>query len=155
MKLEPVQFRRMNLVRPRRSVPLAHSTNREKRDLDSGDNASRASAVRGIRGDKKSALRGVIDGRYHGVALGCFIEGGAAGPKETARIEIEEDGSITVYVGSTNVGQGLVTVLTQIAADALNVPMERIRVLHGSTPYLKEGFGSYHSRSTVMGGSAI
>jgi carbon-monoxide dehydrogenase large subunit len=33
--------------------------------------------------------------------------------------------------------------------------MDRIRVLHGSTTYLKEGFGSYHSRSTVMGGSAI
>ena len=47
------------------------------------------------------------------------------------------------------------TVLTQIAADALDVPMERIRVLHGSTTYLKEGYGSYHSRSTVMGGSAI
>ena len=60
-----------------------------------------------------------------------------------------------MYVGSTSVGQGLETVLTQIAADALEVPMERVHLLHGSTTYLKEGFGSYHSRSTVMGGSAI
>jgi carbon-monoxide dehydrogenase large subunit len=43
----------------------------------------------------------------------------------------------------------------QIAADALGVAMERIRFFHGSTTYLKEGFGSYHSRSVVMGGSAI
>jgi aerobic carbon-monoxide dehydrogenase large subunit len=48
-----------------------------------------------------------------------------------------------------------VTVLTQIAADALEVPMEQIRVLHGSTTYLRDGYGSYHSRSTVMGGSAV
>jgi aerobic carbon-monoxide dehydrogenase large subunit len=35
------------------------------------------------------------------------------------------------------------------------MPMERVHLLHGSTPYLSDGFGSYHSRSTVMGGSAI
>jgi carbon-monoxide dehydrogenase large subunit len=53
-------------------------------------------------------------------------------------------------------GQGLETVLAQIAADALGVPMSRIRgVRHGSTTEVKEGFGSYSSRSTVMGGSAI
>ena len=43
--------------------------------------------------------------------------------------------------------------MAQIAADALELPMERIRVFHGSTTYLKEGWGSYGSRATVMGGS--
>jgi carbon-monoxide dehydrogenase large subunit len=43
----------------------------------------------------------------------------------------------------------------QIAADALGVPMERVSLFHGSTTYVKEGFGSFHSRSVVMGGSAI
>jgi carbon-monoxide dehydrogenase large subunit len=47
-------------------------------------------------------------------------------------------------------------VFAQIAADALEIPMHLIRgVYHGSTTYLKEGFGSYSSRSVVMGGSAI
>ncbi len=68
---------------------------------------------------------------------------------------VEGDGSISVYVGSAIVGQGLETVCMQIAADALEVPMERIRIFHGSTTYLHEGFGSFGSRSTVMGGSAI
>ena len=68
---------------------------------------------------------------------------------------VDDDGRISVFVGSSNVGQGLETVAVQIAADALGVPMERIRFFHGSTTYLKEGFGSYHSRSVVMGGSAI
>ena len=105
---------------------------------------------------EKRRLQGqLIDGRYHGLAVGCFIEGGAAGPRENARIELNADGSVSVYVGSTSLGQGLETVLTQIAADALHLPLERVRIFHGSTTYLKEGFGSYHSRSTVMGGSAI
>ncbi len=157
--IDPVAFRRINLVQAgEMPYPLATIDKPERAEaLDSGDyriTLERCLAEFGW--EAKRELQGrLIDGKYHGIAVGCFIEGGAAGPKETARIEIEEDGLITVYVGSTNVGQGLVTVLTQIAADALEVPMERIRLLHGSTPYLKEGFGSYHSRSTVMGGSAI
>ncbi len=58
--------------------------------------------------------------------------------------------------GSSSVGQGVETVLAQIAADALDLPLAGIRgVFHGSTSYLREGFGSYSSRSIVMGGSAI
>jgi carbon-monoxide dehydrogenase large subunit len=157
--IDPVEFRRMNLVKSEQMpYPLATLDKPQKAEaLDSGDygiTLDRCLAEFGW--NEKLALQGrLVAGKYHGIAVGCFIEGGAAGPKETARIEIEEDGSITVYVGSTAVGQGLVTVLTQIAADTLDVPMEQIRIRHGSTTYLKEGYGSYHSRSTVMGGSAV
>jgi carbon-monoxide dehydrogenase large subunit len=106
--------------------------------------------------EKKRALDGeLIDGCYHGVAIGCFIEGGASGPRENARMEVHADGSVSVYVGSSAIGQGIETVMAQVAADALGIPMQRIKVMHGSTSYLREGFGSYGSRATVMGGSAI
>jgi carbon-monoxide dehydrogenase large subunit len=157
--LDPVEFRRVNLVKAAQ-MPFALATvdrPAKAEELDSGDyEITLDRCLAEFRWKEKLAVQGrLIDGRYHGIALGCFIEGGAAGPKETARAEIEEDGSVTIYVGSTAVGQGLVTVLTQIAADALGMTMDRIRIRHGSTIYLKEGFGSYHSRSTVMGGSAI
>ena len=123
LHIDPVEFRRKNLVKVgQMPYPLATLDKPEKdEELDSGDyRITLERCLAEFDWDEKRALQGrLIDGRYHGIALGCFIEGGAAGPKETARIEIEEDGSITVYVGSTNVGQGLVTVLTQIAADAL------------------------------------
>src|SRR5262249_40437808 len=60
-----------------------------------------------------------------------------------------------VYVGSSAVGQGLETVLAQIAADTLEVPLAHVTVRHGSTTYLEEGWGSYGSRATVMGGCAV
>jgi aerobic carbon-monoxide dehydrogenase large subunit len=60
-----------------------------------------------------------------------------------------------VYVGSTAVGQGLETVMAQIAADTLGLPLDKVRVLHGSTPYLNEGYGAFASRSTILGGSAV
>ena len=69
--------------------------------------------------------------------------------------KFKPDGKVDVYVGSSAIGQGIETIMAQIAADALEIPMDEVRILHGSTNYLKEGFGSYGSRSTVMGGSAI
>src|SRR5262249_53880294 len=106
---------------------------------------------------EKSKLSGkLIDGRYHGIAISCFIEGGAAGPKESARVVLEPDGRYTVFMGSSAVGQGVETVFAQIAADALEVPIKRIRgVFHGSTSAVSDGYGAYHSRSIVMGGSAL
>ena len=105
---------------------------------------------------EKAALQGkLIDGRYHGLAVGCYIEGGASGPRENARMVLETDGTVSVYVGSSAVGQGIETIFAQIAADALEMPLDRIRgVYHGSTDHVREGFGSFSSRSTVMGGSA-
>jgi carbon-monoxide dehydrogenase large subunit len=67
----------------------------------------------------------------------------------------EADGTVSAFVGSSAIGQGLETVLSQIAAEALELPIERVRLMHGSTIYLHEGFGSFASRATVMGGGAI
>jgi aerobic carbon-monoxide dehydrogenase large subunit len=124
---------------------------------DSGDYSSPFErCLAEARWSEKAPLQGkLIDGRYHGLGIACFIEGGASGPRESARIEVESDGSLSVYVGSSSVGQGIETILAQIAADALELPLERIAIYHGSTTYLPEGFGSYGSRSTVMGGCAI
>ena len=65
------------------------------------------------------------------------------------------DGRIDLVVGSSSIGQGIETIFAQIAADALEITMDRIEVRHGSTTLLKDGFGSYGSRATVMGGCAV
>ncbi|MET0722062.1 MAG: xanthine dehydrogenase family protein molybdopterin-binding subunit [Tardiphaga sp.] len=105
--------------------------------------------------DKRHLQGRLVDGVRHGIGLGCFVESGGAGPKENAVLTLERDGSLTVAVGSSVLGQGLETVLGQIASDTLTIPFDRIRVLHGSTTLVHEGFGTYHSRAVVMGGSAV
>jgi aerobic carbon-monoxide dehydrogenase large subunit len=158
--LDRVEFRRRNLV-SQREMPyqIATITPFESKDeLDSGDyHATLDRCLEEIKWSEKSKLASkLVDGRYHGLAVGCFIEGGAAGPKESARIVLEPDGRYSVYVGSSAIGQGLETVFAQIAADALEVTIDRLRgVFHGSTSYVDDGYGAYHSRSVVMGGSAI
>jgi aerobic carbon-monoxide dehydrogenase large subunit len=155
-----VEFRRRNLLAENempyalaKVVPLELES-----ETDSGDyRATLERCVDEIGWAKKAALQGkLVEGRYHGLGIGCYIEGGASGPREGARLVLETDGSVSVYVGSSSIGQGLETVCAQIAADALELPLDRIKgVFHGSTDYLREGFGSYSSRSVVMGGSAI
>jgi len=157
--IDRVEFRRRNLP-SEADMPYALATvslPEKGEELDSGDyRITLDRCLAEIKWIEKSGLQGrLIDGRYHGLGIGCFIEGGAAGPRENARMVMDPDGCVSVFVGSTNIGQGLETVCMQIAADALGVTMDRIRLHHGSTTHLKEGFGSYHSRSVVMGGSAI
>jgi carbon-monoxide dehydrogenase large subunit len=158
--IDRVEFRRRNLV-TQSEIPYALPTllpyNGET-STDSGNyHVTLDRCLAEFDWAAKSRLNGkLIDGRYHGLGIGCYIEGGASGPKESARLVLETDGMISVYVGSSAVGQGLETVLTQIAADALYMPLSSIRgVFHGSTSTVKDGYGSYSSRSTVMGGSAI
>jgi len=158
--IDRVAFRRKNLVAhaemPYQLASIAPYPHED--ELDSGDYQETLDrCLKEIRWAEKAKLMGqLVDGRYHGLAIGCFIEGGAAGPKEMARLEINDDGSISVFMGSSAVGQGVETVFAQIAADALEIPMDRIRwVHHGSTAYVSDGYGAYHSRSVVMGGSAL
>jgi carbon-monoxide dehydrogenase large subunit len=158
--LDRVEFRRRNLV-ARTEMPyrIATITPYEKQEeLDSGDyHATLARCLAEIGWAEKAKLAGqLVDGCYHGLAVGCFIEGGAAGPKETARMVLDRDGMYSVFVGSSAVGQGLETAFAQIAADALEVPMDRLKgVWHGSTSFVSDGYGAFHSRSVVMGGSAM
>jgi carbon-monoxide dehydrogenase large subunit len=158
--IDPVEFRRRNLVAEREMpYPLARVVELDlATETDSGEYAiTFERCLEEIGWAEKSPLQGkLVDGRRHGLAVGCYFEGGASGPRESARLVLERDGSISVHVGSSANGQGLETVFGQIAADALEVPLDRISgVFHGSTDCVREGFGSYSSRSVVMGGSAI
>ncbi len=158
--LDRVEFRRRNLIAETempyalaKVVPLDIET-----ETDSGDyRATLERCLTEFGWSEKAALQGrLLGGRYHGLAIGCYIEGGGAGPRENVRLDLETDGSVSVYVGSSSVGQGVETVFAQIAADALERPMTAIRAVHhGSTGHLKQGYGSYSSRSIVMGGSAL
>jgi len=159
--LDRLDIRRRNLIAlDEMPYPLASVEPNDgfgETACDSGDYASTFDrCVAEARWTEKASLQGqLIDGRYHGLGIACFIEGGGSGPKENARMVVEPDGTVAVYVGSSAVGQGIETIMAQIAADALELPLDRVKVYHGSTTYLRDGVGAFGSRSTVMGGSAI
>jgi carbon-monoxide dehydrogenase large subunit len=95
--------------------------------------------------------------RLLGIGLASYVEitaaDGAAG--ETAKVEVHEDGTATVYTGSSAHGQGHHTAYAMIVTDELGIPMDKIEVIHGDTDLVPEGVGTYASRSLQLGGSAV
>jgi CO/xanthine dehydrogenase Mo-binding subunit len=89
---------------------------------------------------------------YYGVSLGSK---GWSLDKAGAHIQVWQDGSISVAVGNVDMGQGALTVLTQIAAEALGVRPERVRVLDASTCYVPDSGPSVASRTTLLAGNAV
>jgi carbon-monoxide dehydrogenase large subunit len=160
LRMDRVEFRRRNLI-SQAEMPYRLATVEPlgiASETDSGDyRTTLERCLHEIDWTAKAAIDGkLIDGRYRGTAVGCYLEGGASGPQEGARLVLADDGKVCVYVGSSSIGQGLETVCAQIAADALELPLDAIKgVFHGSTDHVMEGYGSYSSRSVVMGGSAI
>jgi carbon-monoxide dehydrogenase large subunit len=157
--IDRVEFRRRNLIsEAEMPYPLATvAPHNIATECDSGDYVVTLDrCLEEIAWSKKAQLQGkLIDGRYHGLAVGCYLEGAASG-QEFVRLQLDSDGQVSVFTGSSGIGQGLETVFTQIAADALGFPMDRIRgVFHGSTNLLSNGVGAFSSRSVVMGGSAL
>ena len=158
--IDRAEFRRRNLI-SEAEMPYRLATVEPLNigsETDSGNYRSTLErCLEEIDWTAKAAMQGkLIDGRYRGTAVGCYLEGGASGPQESARLVLEGDGKVSVHVGSSSIGQGLETVCAQIAADALELPLDAIKgVFHGSTDDVAQGYGSYSSRSVVMGGNAI
>jgi len=157
--IDRVALRRRNLIAEAempyplaKVIPLDMET-----ETDSGDySATLEKCLHEIGWSAKALLQGkLIEGQYHGFAIVVTLKEArpvlerAPGCNSKRMARCPSGGVILV-------GQGIETVFAQIAADALEIPMACIKnVLHGSTDYVSEGFGSYSSRSVVMGGSAI
>ena len=97
------------------------------------------------------------DTKLLGIGLASYVEitaaDGAAG--ETAKVEVHDDGTATVYTGSSAHGQGHHTAFAMLAQAELGIPMEKIEVIHGDTDLIPDGIGTYASRSLQLGGSAV
>jgi carbon-monoxide dehydrogenase large subunit len=159
LQLDPVELRQRNLLAPE-LLPFTVNAGPDVDPIVYG-NGDYPRAWRELCGRAQYARlkRRVSERRERGERVGigtsAFVEAGPRGPYEWARVVAEEDESFTVHLGLSSVGQGLATALAQIAADALEVPLARVRVTHASTDDVADSAGSFASRSTVFGGGAV
>ena len=99
--------------------------------------------------------------RRRGVGLSCVIYGVGLGGKAPfldkagATMKLEADGSITVAVGTVEMGQGLTTVILQLAAEALGVPIEWVHLAPVDTSRVPDSGPTVASRGTMMSGLAV
>jgi aerobic carbon-monoxide dehydrogenase large subunit len=94
-------------------------------------------------------------GRPRGLGVAVYLEKSGLGPQDTADVAVTETGIVRVFSGGTSLGQGIETVLAQIAADALGVDLQAVDVVNGDTHLQPFGTGSWASRSTVVAGNAV
>ena len=157
--MDPIDLRRKNLIRPE-EIPYELGPTRPgiaSTVFDSGDYPRALEhALERFGWKELEPLQGQKrDGRYHGIGIGWFVKNTGLGPSEGARVAVTGPESVAVYLGIATLGQGHETIMAQICADALGVPMEWITVFHGHTDLMPWGGGTYSSRGTVMAGNAV
>lgn len=89
------------------------------------------------------------------VGMGCAITNAGATPVSVAMIRMQSDGVANISAGSTEMGQGVRTTLTQIAAEELTLPMEQFRMLGADTKTTPYDSSTGSSRSTTLMGTAV
>ena len=107
------------------------------------------------------------DGRLLGIGFSCFAERTGYGTEafaqrkmaitpgyDTALVRMDPSGSVLLSVGTSGHGQGHQTTLAQVAADQLGLTPDRIEVRQGDTDATPYGWGTFASRSMVVGGGA-
>ncbi len=97
------------------------------------------------------------DVKQLGIGLASYVEITAADANagETARVVVHDDGTATVYTGSSAHGQGHHTAFAMLVKSELGIPLESITVVHGDTDLIPAGVGTYASRSLQLGGTAV
>src|SRR5215470_2826332 len=103
------------------------------------------------------------EGRLLGIGVSTYVEICAMGPSpalpaggwESATVRIEPTCKVTVLTGASPHGQGQETSFAQIAADELGLQVNDVTVIHGDTAVVQYGIGTFGSRATAVGGTAV
>ncbi|MFZ0748780.1 MAG: molybdopterin cofactor-binding domain-containing protein, partial [Pyrinomonadaceae bacterium] len=162
LNMDPIEVRRKNF--PAASEFPFHTAT--GLDYDSGDyeaalaKALDLSGYQKLRDEQKKARD---NGKLIGIGLSSYVEICALGPSqampaggwESATVRIEPTGKVTVLTGASPHGQGQETSFAQIAADELGVDLHDVTVIHGDTGIVQYGIGTFGSRATAVGGTAV
>lgn len=155
--MDPAEVRRVNFVRPEefpyKTASGAHYDTGEYRKVL--DDVLETAGYAQLR-EEQRRRREAGDPVALGLGIASYVEitGGDAGG-ESGRVDINPDGTVTAYTGSSPHGQGLATSLAMLLSDQLGIPMDKITVRHGDTDEIPKAIGTFGSRSLQLGGSAV
>ncbi|WP_270936438.1 xanthine dehydrogenase family protein molybdopterin-binding subunit [Falsiroseomonas oryzae] len=154
MKLDPVEIRRLNHIRPDQFPFAAPSgsvydtgafTAILERTLAESDPEGYPARLAASR------AKGLLRGR----GIGNFLECTAPPAKEQGGIRFEKDGTVTIITGTLDYGQGHWSAFAQVLHQSLGVPFDKVRLLQGDSDELIAGGGTGGSKSVMASGAAI
>ena len=150
--LDPFALRRANLIAP----PYRTLNDLQVNSCGLSSCLDAVEAASGWRDRRGRMPRG----RGLGLACSHYVSGSAkpvhwsGEPHAVVNLKLDFDGAVTVLTGAADIGQGSSTVLAQIVAEVLLLPMARVRVVSGDSALTPKDNGSYSSRVTFMVGNA-
>jgi carbon-monoxide dehydrogenase large subunit len=162
LKMDPAELRRKNFI-PANKFPYQTQMGAV---YDSGDyekamdTALKAANWKGLIAERDKARK---EGRLVGLGLSMYVEVCGLGPSsslptggwEHGQVTVERDGRITATTGASPHGQGNETTFAQMLADQFGIPIDHITILHGDTGIVKQGIGTFGSRSQAVAGTAL
>jgi aerobic carbon-monoxide dehydrogenase large subunit len=162
LKMDPAEVRRKNFI-PKTKFPYQTQMGAI---YDSGDYEKALDlALKNANWPdlKKQRDAARAQGRLVGLGLAMYVEVCGIGPSaslptggwEHSQVTIERDGRISATTGASPHGQGNETTFGQMLADQFGVPLEHVTILHGDTGVVKQGIGTFGSRSQAVGGTAL
>ena len=143
--IDPVELRRRNLLAPGDTIIDG------KRPLDADLSADLDAIVAALEAHAAVSASGILRGR----AVAVTASDAGASPISTAQVRMHADGSVTLLVSSTEMGQGSRTALGQIAARELGVPLEAVAVGQSDTRFTPFEWTTGASRTTTVVGLAV
>ncbi len=159
---DPVEVRRINFIKPEQfpyksAAGAVYDTGNYELALN------KALQIADYQGLRAEQARKRAEGKLMGIGVSTYIEICGFGPKgsapvglyESARVRVEQSGTVMVYTGSSPHGQGEETTFAQIVAEEFSIPIDNVLIMHGDTDSTPEGRGTYGSRTTAVGGSAV
>ncbi|MGH8977766.1 MAG: xanthine dehydrogenase family protein molybdopterin-binding subunit, partial [Acidimicrobiia bacterium] len=158
LDIDPVDIRRTNFI-PSDAFPYTTITGAT---YDCGDYEKPLDAVLEHAGyaelrAEQAARRERSDPKLLGIGISSYVE--ITAPvglyREWGKVEIDDDGTVLAYVGTSSHGQGHETAFSMIASHVLGVPMEQVKVLQSDTAIIPQGGGTGGSRSLQIAGSAV
>jgi aerobic carbon-monoxide dehydrogenase large subunit len=159
LSLSPIDVRRVNLI-PETAMPFHRGIEALGTHVvyDSGkyhDLLERMLAHLEYDRLRETIAARRAKGEMVGLGVAYFVEKSGLGPDDLVRMSVDKTGAVEIVTGVASIGQGVETVLAQICAETLDIPIERITVVHGQTDRIEHGRGAFASRVTVMAGSAV
>ncbi|HEX5796483.1 MAG TPA: xanthine dehydrogenase family protein molybdopterin-binding subunit [Geminicoccaceae bacterium] len=152
--LDPAEFRRRNLVEAG-AMPFRSAAGETYDSGEFGKVMDQAMAAADWPGFEQRRAEAARRGLRRGIGMCYYIESTMGDQFELASIRFEDDGSVSVAVGTQSNGQGHETAFAQVLSDRLGVPFEKIRLVQGDSERLPKGGGTGGSRSLTAAGLAI
>ena len=164
--MDPAEFRRKNLI-PDDAYPYTSASGMKFELLSHHQCLDKLLALMDYPALRAEQTRLRERGVYRGIGLASMIEvtnpspafygvGGARiSAQDGATLRLEPTGMVTVMVSVTEQGQGTEAVFAQVAATALGVTMDKVKVVTGDTEVTPYGGGTWASRGAGIGGEAV